>query len=166
MASFSKSITQNLFDSVLPTYGNPRKNVPVWDESQKMFICEEYESSNGHRYYKGVRFCDRIAIVEKVGLFHTWTYIDGIEIYAFNGNRLELVQKRDYDKQFRNEDFVLKESESMLRDYLMGVIKAQNENVNKEYVTEEAHRIVANSYKSFLNKNYNLQLAHILLRIE
>ena len=47
-----------------------------------MFFCEEYESGNGHRYYKGVRFCDRIVIVEKVGLYHTWTYIDGIEVYA------------------------------------------------------------------------------------
>jgi len=29
--------------------------------------------------YKGVRFCDRIAIVDKVVLLHNWTYIDGID---------------------------------------------------------------------------------------
>lgn len=88
MASLTKAINKDLFDKILPTFGNPRVHVPVWDEGQKMFLCEEYESGNGHRYYKGVRFCDRIVIVEKVGLYHTWTYIDGIEVYAFNGKSL------------------------------------------------------------------------------
>lgn len=65
MASLTKAINKDLFDKILPTFGNPRVHVPVWDEGQKMFLCEEYESGNGHRYYKGVRFCDRIVIVEK-----------------------------------------------------------------------------------------------------
>ena len=94
MASLTKAINKDLFDSILPTFGNQRVHIPVWDEGQKMFLCEEYESASGNRYYKGVRFCDRIVVVEKVGLYHNWTYIDGIEVYAFNGTRLELVQKR------------------------------------------------------------------------
>ena len=106
MATLSKAINKNLFDSILPSLGNPRVHIPVWDDSQKMFICDEYESSNGHRYYLGIRFCDRIVIVEKVGLYHSWTYIDSIELYAFNGQKMELIQKRDYDKVFRNEDFI------------------------------------------------------------
>ncbi len=125
MASLTKAINKDLFDSILPTFGNQRVHVPVWDKGQKMFLCEEYESANGHRYYKGVRFCDRIVVVEKVGLYHSWTYIDGIEIYAFNGKRLELVQKKDYEKEFRNEEFIRKESEIMVRNYIEGVLKAQ-----------------------------------------
>ena len=89
MASLTKAINKDLFDSILPTFGNQRVHIPVWDEGQKMFLCEEYESASGNRYYKGVRFCDRIVVVEKVGLYHNWTYIDGIEVYAFNGTRLE-----------------------------------------------------------------------------
>lgn len=54
MASLAKAINKDLFDKILPTFGNPRVHVPVWDEGQKMFLCEEYESGNGHRYYKGV----------------------------------------------------------------------------------------------------------------
>ena len=87
MASLTKAINKDLFDSILPTFGNQRVHIPVWDEGQKMFLCEEYESASGNRYYKGVRFCDRIVVVEKVGLYHNWTYIDGIEVYAFNGTR-------------------------------------------------------------------------------
>ena len=45
MATLTKAINKSLFDSILPTFGNPRVHVPVWDEGQKMFICNEYESS-------------------------------------------------------------------------------------------------------------------------
>ena len=75
MASLTKAINKDLFDSILPTFGNQRVHIPVWDEGQKMFLCEEYESASGNRYYKGVRFCDRIVVVEKVGLYHNWTYL-------------------------------------------------------------------------------------------
>ena len=92
MATLTKAISKNLFDSILPTFGSPRVHVPAWDNGQKMFICDEYESASGNRYYRGIRFCDRVVIVEKVGLYHNWTYIDGIELYAFNGKRVELIQ--------------------------------------------------------------------------
>lgn len=92
MATLAKAINKNFLDSILPVYGNPRENVPTWDNSQKMFICNEHESTNGNRYYCGIRFCERIVIVEKVGLYHNWTYIDGIELYAFNGKGWRLYR--------------------------------------------------------------------------
>ena len=98
MATLQKAINKSLFDGILPSFGSPRIQIPVWDNSQKMFICNEYESANGHRYYCGIRFCDRIVIVERVGLYHSWTYIDSIELYAFNGQKMELIQKRDLQR--------------------------------------------------------------------
>lgn len=166
MASLTKAINKDLFDKILPTFGNERVHVPVWDEGQKMFLCEEYETMNGHRYYKGVRFCDRIVVVEKVGLFNSWTYIDGIEIYAFNGKKLELVQKRDYDKMFRNEEFIRQESIIMVRNFFEGVLKAQRSSMPKEQLEEYAQRIVDGCYKSFLDSDFNTRLTQILPQIE
>ena len=60
-----KNITNNVFDSILPVYGNQRANLPIWNESQKMFITSEYESASGNRYYKGIRFSERLVIIEK-----------------------------------------------------------------------------------------------------
>ena len=34
MASLTKAINKDLFDKFLPTFGNPRVHVPVWDEGQ------------------------------------------------------------------------------------------------------------------------------------
>ena len=166
MATLTKAINKNLFDSILPTFGNPRVHVPVWDEGQKMFICNEYESANGHRYYLGIRFCDRIVIVEKVGLYHSWTYIDGIELYAFNGQRMELIQKRDYDKVFRNEAFIREESEQMVKDYLKGFLKTQRICVPAEQIAAQAQELIEGCYKSFLAPDFNTRLTQILPKLE
>ena len=162
MATLTKAINKNLFDSILPSFGNPRVHIPVWDDSQKMFICDEFESGNGHRYYRGIRFCDRIVILEKVGLYHNWTYIDSLELYAFNGKKMELVQKRDYDKEFRNEEFIRQESLEMLKDFLTAVLKAQGSPIDPEAVETRAMEIVEGCYKSFLDPDFNIRLAQIL----
>lgn len=166
MATLTKAINKNLLDSVLPTFGSPRVHVPAWDEGQKMFIFDEYESTSGNRYYRGVRFCDRVAIVEKVGLYHNWTYIDGIELYAFNGKKLELIQKRDYDKVFRNEEFIRAESETMVKDYLIGVSKTQHTSIPAEEITNNARDLIDGCFKSFLDHDYDARLTQILPVIE
>ena len=166
MASLTKAINKNLFDKILPTFGNPRVQIPVWDEGQKMFLCGDYESASGHRYYMGVRFCDRIVIVEKVGLFHNWTYIDSIEVYAFNGTKLVLVQKRDYEKTFRSEEFIRQESVTMVRDFIEGVVKTQGSSMAKDEIEIQAKSIVEGCYKSFLDSDFNTRLTKILPQIE
>ena len=158
----TKANNKNFFDRILPSFGNPRERIPVWDEGQKMFICDEYESESGHRYYKGIRFCDRLAVVEKVGLYYTWTYIDGIELYAFNETRMELVQKREYDKVFRSEAFVRRETEIMVRNYFEGIMKVQKISLPKEQLDAQAKEVVDGCYKSFLDKDFNLQLIQII----
>lgn len=166
MATLTKAISKNLFDNILPTFGSPRVHIPVWDNGQKMFILDEYESAGGNRCYRGIRFCDRIVIVEKVGLYHTWTYIDGIELYAFNGKRLELIQKRDYDKVYRNEEFVRAESVNMVKDFLMGVLKAQRTSVPTEQIELQAKELIDGCYKSFLDADFNTRLTQIIPAIE
>ncbi len=166
MATMEKAICTDLFNNILPTFGNPRVHIPSWDNSQKMFICDEYESASGNRYYRGIRFCDRVAIVEKVGLYHNWTYIDGIELYAFNGNKVELIQKRDYEKVFRNEEFIRAESETMVKDYLSGVLKAQHTTMPANVVERQAKCLIDRSYKSFLDSDFNTRLTQILPAIE
>ena len=159
-------MTKDLFENLLPTYGNARKALPVWDENQKMFLLDNYESASGNYYYEGIRFCDRIVIKEKVGLYHTWTYIDSIEIYAFNGTRLELVQKCDYKKEFRSEEFVRSEAERMIRDYAKGCLKAQGALPDEEQIRLEAHKIVDGSFKSFLSPDFNKQLTRVLPQLK
>ena len=54
MANISINTT-SFIDGILPVYGNPRCNIPVWNEGEKMFISDEYQSDKGNWYYKGLQ---------------------------------------------------------------------------------------------------------------
>lgn len=166
MANFNNALSKNLFDSLLPSFGQPRAHVPVWDNGQKMFICDEYEAASGNRYYRGVRFCDQLVVVEKVGLYHSCTYIDSIELYAFNVDRLELVQKQDYTKVFRDEEFIRAETERMTKDYFLGAVKLLGKSVAMEQVETNVKQVVDKCYKSILDEDYSKCLMKILPVIE
>lgn len=162
MASLAKAINKEFFESVLPTFGNPRVQAPIWDNGQRMFIENEHESAKGNRYYRGIRFSDRIVMVEHVGLFTNWTYIDGIELYAFNGKKLELIQKREYDKVFRNEAFIRAEAEAMLIDFFDGMAKVNKMEIADDELSAKAKNLVDETYKSFLDDDYNTKLNLII----
>ncbi len=166
MASIEKALNKSFFESILPEYGHPRVKIPTWNEGQKMFICDEYVSASGNRYYRGIRFSNNVVVVETIGLYHSWTYIDSIELYAFNGEKLELVQKEQYDKKFRNEEFVRSETERLLKAYLQGVAKLQNNNEALLQIEEYAQKIMDGCYKSILDDDYNLCLTKIIPQIE
>lgn len=152
------NISNSLFDGLLPAFGSRGNNLPVWNEGQKMFISSEYESASGNRYYKGLRFCEQLVVVETVGLYHTWTYIDGLEIYVFDERKPKLVGKRQYDKTFYNADFIKEQTTQMVADYLQGQIKLQNANVPALRISEEAKAVVERSYKSFLSDDFGYKL--------
>ena len=101
-----------------------------------------------------------------MGLCHTWTSIDSLEIYAFNGTNLELVQKRNYEKTFRTEEFIRKESEQMICDFLTGYLKAQGKSIGEDAIRAEASTIVEGSFKSFLDPDFNKHLTRILPQLK
>ncbi|NYI49039.1 hypothetical protein [Macellibacteroides fermentans] len=156
------SISNSLFDQMLPTFGNPGNNLPVWNEGQKMFISSEYESAGGNRYYKGLRFCDQLAIIETWGTYHTWTYINSVEIYTFDGNKPRLAGKRTFDKQFYDTAFIKGLTEEMVQEYMKGQLKIQDLNLPAVRLQEQAKSIVDRSYKSFLDDDYISRIQMIL----
>ena len=160
------NITNNVLDSILPVFGNPRTNLPVWNESQKMFITSEYESQAGNRYYKGIRFSNRLVIIEKVGLYHTWTYIDEVELYAFDGKQPVLIGNKKFEKEFYDVDIIRNSCKQMLKHYLMGQMKMMKTSCKDEQLENMAEQWIADSYRSFLHDNNQLALENMMPLLE
>lgn len=156
------TISNSVFDSILPPIGKPAKRGPVWNEGQKMFIVDEYESAAGHRYYKGIRFCEQLAIVEIVGNYHTWTYIDGIEIYGFDGHERKLLSSMKFDKVFYDKEFIKNETKKMLKDIFEAQCKLTNQNVEIAKIEEHADLLIERSYTSLLNDDYSSLIREML----
>lgn len=161
MAKLS-NVSGSVLDSILPTYGNPRKNIPVWNEDDKMFISSEYESQAGHLYYKGLRFTNRLAIIENIGLYYTFKYIDGIEVYTFDGNNKVLIGSKKFDKTFYNKELIRSEVEKILRQYVCGQMKIQNLPYDETAISRECNKLVYDSYTSFLSDEFNNRLTQLL----
>ncbi len=142
----------NFLDSVLPVFGNPKDNIPVYNESQRMFISSNYVSASGHLYYKGIRFSERLVMIEQVGLYHNWTYIDGIELYTFNGQERVLIAKKQFDKVFYNMEVIKEEVENMLQNYLKGQLLIKQENATDDALRSMTVNTIATLYENKLEE--------------
>lgn len=165
MAIFKKNTT-SILDSLLPTYGNQRLNVPIWNEDDKMFILDEYESQAGHRYYKGIRISDRIAVVETFGWYHSFKYIDSVQVFAFNGTQTTNVGSKKFDKTFYNQELIHEWVEKILRQYISAELKLQQLPGNQEAIDQQIQQFVNESYTSFLSDDYKVNLQQLLPQIE
>lgn len=145
----------NFLDNVLPRFGNAKENIPVYNESQKMFISSNYTSAAGHLYYKGIRFSDRLVMIEQVGLYHNWTYIDGIELYAFDGNERVLIAKKQYDKEFYNLELIRSDVKQMLQSYFKSQNLFKNERVSDEFILEYSDQTVNSLYENKIEQIAN-----------
>ena len=110
--------TNSFIDRILPTFGNARENIPIYCDSQKMFISSHYTSAAGNMYYKGLRFTDRLVMIEKVGLYKNFSYIDSIEVYTFNGEEKVLIGRMDYDKVFYNAEQIKEDTAAIIANYI------------------------------------------------
>ena len=143
-----KNTSNSFIDSVLPTFGQPRTaKTPVWNESQKMFITDQYVSAAGNTYYLGVRMSNRFVTILHIGLYHNWTYINEVEVYAFNGKERELIGKTKID-QFYNEDLVRAATEQLLGDYLGSQMKMNGIDTNAKQLESQVKSLVDSSYCS------------------
>jgi hypothetical protein len=144
-------VENSFLDSFLPPYGNPRVKTPIWDEGQHMFLTEQYTSAAGHTYYLGVRVSDRFVTILHIGLYYTWTYIDEIDVYAFDGQQRQLIGKTTFDRQFYKEDVVRSATESLIRNYLEGQLKINGSTADHKKIESEVKELVQKSYFSLLN---------------
>lgn len=140
------TVSNSFLDKVLPTYGNQRENIPIYDSTQKMFLSNTYTSECGNMYYKGVRFSKRLVMLERVGLYKNWTYIDEVEIYAFDGNQMTLIGKKKFDKQFYNPETIKGEAEALTFEYLKNQMILSGCSGTEESIAALAQAIVDETY--------------------
>ena len=140
--------TNSFLDRVLPQFGNPRENIPVYSDSQKMFLSSHYTSAAGNMYYKGLRLSDRIVMVEKVGLYKNFSYIDSVEVYAFDGESKVLVGKVDYDKVFYNVALIKKDTTAIIANYLESSARVVGVLPDKDSIERQATQLLEAMYEN------------------
>lgn len=97
---------------------NPEKNV---------YLTLGYTSAAGNTYYKAIRLSDRLAVYYDLGEGHTYTFLNGITLFAWNGQKANIIAQKFWGgcnwRRF-NERTAKEESIIMLKDFLAGQAKA------------------------------------------
>lgn len=147
--NFTSSLTSNVMTELFPTIGTsvPSSNVPIWMPSMKIFKVSEYASKAGHRYLRGLRFSDNLAVVFSFSFWNTWTYLNEIEVYRFNGNSLELADRRKCDKQFYEEDFLKNEVKEMVRGIVESSLLMNGQDSNAMVLESQIEELVEGTYR-------------------
>lgn len=158
--------TTSFLDKIMPTFGNHRENIPIYSDSQKMFVSAHYTSAAGNMYFKGLRFTDRIVMIEKVGLYKNFTYIDSIELFAFDGGNKVLIGKVDYEKTFYNADRIKEDAKTILSSYIENSAKLAGEFIDSRYAIDRAAQMVEVMYDNPLRTAISLKSAYKELLLE
>lgn len=145
--------TNDMLDMILPVWGQPRIDLPIWDKNRKMFITDEYENEQSHnRSYFGVRISDRFVVMEKVGNFHTHTYINSLQLFVFDGKKLSTVAQLDFDKVHYDALFIREKSEQMLHGYLESQYQLQHRSVAKDELAIQVKTLIDRGYHELLDE--------------
>ena len=140
--------TNSFLDKILPTFGNSRENIPVYSDSQKMFMSSHYTSASGNMYFKGLRFTDRLVMVEKVGLYKNFSYIDSIEVYAFDGESKVLIGKMDYEKVFYNAERIKEDTAAIIENYLEDSARITGAQLDDARIKQQAVQLLDAMYEN------------------
>lgn len=161
------SISNSVFDSILPTYGSPRIHQPIWDASRKMFIKDEHESLAGNRSYNGIRVSDKLIQVETIGHSHTWTWLNAVELFVFDyEERVSIGQESFPQATHHSSQLVREASERILKNYLKSQCYMSHQQITEEQVEALIKEMLDRCYCDILDEKSSkmLEIAKPLLR--
>jgi len=87
-------------------------------------------------------------MVEYVGIYKSWTYIDKIELFAFNGTNRELIGRKEFSKEFYKQEELKVEVEALTLNYLKSQMVLSNGQASEETLQLSAKQITDEMYQN------------------
>jgi hypothetical protein len=115
---------------------NPERNV---------YLTLGYTSQAGNTYFKAVRFSDRLAVHYDVGQGYYHTFLNGITLFAWDGQKAVIIGKRTWggsDWRCFSESFAMEQTIDMLKNYLEGQTKALGQHVSDQQLQSFSRQMI------------------------
>lgn len=116
---------------------NPEKNV---------YLTLGYTSAAGNTYFKAVRFSDRLAIYYDIGIGRSITFLNGITLFAWDGNQAVIIGKKIWGGYGNwvcfSERFAMEQTVQMLKNYLEGQAKVIGQCVSEQQLLSFSRQMV------------------------
>ena len=97
----------------------------TYNQVAKMLLTPGYVSAAGNMYQEGVRLSNRLAVRFSIG--HGWahTFMNGIQLYAWDGMSLKLVAHRCYSNFWWSDEDIRREIIAMITSHFRTQIQIQ-----------------------------------------
>ena len=116
---------------------NPEKNV---------YLTLGYTSPAGNTYFKAVRFSDRLAVHYDIGEGYAYTFLNGITLFAWDGQRAVIIGKKMWGGCGNwvsfSERFAMEQTVLMLKNYLEGQAKAIGQSLSDQQLLSFSRQMV------------------------
>lgn len=118
----------------------------TYNAVKNVYLTQGWTSAAGNFYYRAIRVSNRLIIFFNIGEGYAHTFINGITLYAWDGQRARMIAQKNWggcDWRCFNEKFAREESVHMLADYLKGQAKMLGQSVPEEQLLSFSRQMVA-----------------------
>lgn len=97
----------------------------TYNQAANMFLSPGYMSLAGNVYQQGVRLSRRMAVKFSIGHGYYHTFLNGIQVYMWDGGKPKMVAHRCYSNFWWSEIAAQRELKSVVKSFLLNESKLQ-----------------------------------------
>lgn len=118
----------------------------MYNAQNNIFLTNGYTSAAGNTYFQGIRVSDRIAVKYLLGEGYRYTFLNGIQVYAYDGKQLKLIGSRAFNSYIFSEYNAKQETIGITFEYMKGQAKMIGAVVTDTQLNEFATKVVEGAY--------------------
>lgn len=119
-----------------------------YNSKNNIFLTSGYTSAAGNTYYQGIRLSDRIVVKYDLGQGYKYLFLNGIQIYGFNGTGTTLLASRAFLRTCFDESLAKRQCVDMVMSYLKGQMKLAGTSVSELQLSQFADSLVGEAMRN------------------
>lgn len=134
-----------IIDKALPSA--TKYNV-TYNKANNIYLTDGYTSKAGNTYFQGIRLSDRIVVKENIGIGYWHTFLNGIQVYGFDGNDLQLIGSESFHCCHYSKETVRREATELVKAYLENQCTLANTQLDINTLKELSSSLVETAFVS------------------
>ena len=121
----------------------------TYNAAKNVFLTLGYTSAAGNMYYKAVRFSNRLVVYYELGQGYAHTFLNGIKLFCWDGQKANLIAQKYWggcDYRIFSETFAKEQSVLMLKNFLVGQLKAQGVHISEQEMLCFSQSMIADTH--------------------
>lgn len=113
-----------------------------YNQQHNIFLTDGFTSAAGNTYFHGIRLDDRLAVAYSFGQGYCYLFLNGIDLYCWNGTNQKLISSEGYNCFVFNEIVARNRCVHMLRNFLAAQAKMLGKCVSEQEIDDFSEAMI------------------------